>query len=123
MTIDLDAMRKKYEDAFYTAPFVTSGKSLGIILDALQGIPALLAEVERRWIPVSERLPDIEAGCTGSALVLVCRYGAEAGPCIINTAYLCGEDWYDENGYYQFLGITHWMPLPAPPKEAAHEQK
>lgn len=28
-------------------------------------------------------------------------------------------DYSDEYGYYEWDGVTHWMPLPEPPKEGA----
>jgi hypothetical protein len=65
-----------------------------------------------RWIPVSERLPDKE----GSYLVCSTR----------NSVYVTHfhTDRYFKNGYFRLAGfavrgdskITHWMPLPEPPK-------
>lgn len=75
---------------------------------------ALREQEERRWIPVTERLPE-------KAAEYLCR-------CCIGEA-----DWYpihmvlryylvDENPHFQHecehgLRVTHWMPLPEPPKE------
>ena len=60
---------------------------------------ALREQEERRWIPVTERLPDV------GTEVLV--YSEDDGICV---------DYYggDSFGYYD---VTHWMPLPEPPKE------
>lgn len=54
---------------------------------------------ERRWIPVTERLPDVG--------IEVLIYSEDDGVCV---------DYYggDSFGYYE---VTHWMPLPEPPKE------
>lgn len=54
------------------------------------------------WISADERLPN------GCATVLV--YRPETG---VDT------DHYDETHgeWYLFYGVTHWMPLPEPPKE------
>ena len=57
-----------------------------------------------RWIPVTERLPDEDT------LVLVWRYNG--------LPYVSRRT---DSTYWLGLGrdsgITHWMPLPAPPKE------
>ena len=59
-----------------------------------------------RWIPVTERLPEI------STWVLTYRPTLEAiWPAFLTSA----GDWIDEDGIPP--EITHWMPLPEPPKE------
>lgn len=57
-----------------------------------------LAALMPRWIPVTERLP--EAG------VYVLAYSADDG-------YMCVEARHK----FSVFQITHWMPLPQPPKE------
>lgn len=70
-----------------------------------------------KWIPVSERLPD------GEELVLIhCKNGA------MFVGY-CGKQYCDYERRWRIktalnstkllnLGrVTHWMPLPEPPKE------
>lgn len=66
-------------------------------------IAAIKAQDERRWIPVAERLPDIG--------IEVLVYSEDDGICV---------DYYDgaSFGYY---GVTHWMPLPEPPKEKRND--
>ena len=62
-------------------------------------------EVERdehRWIPVTERLPE-EAGFT-----LIFTANGNPGVCYFTNG------WW---GGYSKDHITHWMPLPEPPKE------
>jgi len=62
---------------------------------------------ERRWIPVSERLPEFHQD------VLVCDECKD----IYNTTF--GVANYPNKGDLWFLDfdheITHWMPLPCPP--------
>ena len=57
-----------------------------------------------KWIPVTERLPEDE----GIIVVL-------GNPCEVWT--FNGDYWEDECGWLQdFKDVTHWMPLPEPPK-------
>lgn len=80
-----------------------------------------MVEQERRWIPVTERMPDED----DEVLVLI---GAD---CFVMR--LVNKDkpdvWHWDGSYYMewqnFNGtehadicdVTHWMPLPQPPKE------
>ena len=61
-----------------------------------------------RWIPVTEALPKNDD--------LILCYGG--GFCMCS--FFKGKFYdFDENGYpYEVTGITHWMPLPEPPKES-----
>lgn len=67
-------------------------------------------ETVQKWIPVSERLPEEWK----SVLVWVCG-------CFCETAvYLGGSGNWRVTWNYEILEkshVTHWMPLPEPPKE------
>jgi len=84
---------------FKTSGYIQSKRpSSGNIEVAIQ---ALQAQAERRWIPVSERLP--EDGRT----ILTYTIGGNI------EVFL-----YDSSTYQPvWYGVTHWMPLPEPPKE------
>lgn len=86
------------------------------------------------WISVSERLPDVVPDDFGihseSAEVLVyrvCPVTGNGGIWIASYKVYPAEDKYGpkwiEKGIdgYDLEGITHWMPLPEPPK--SDEQK
>lgn len=66
----------------------------------------------QRWIPVGERLPEHEQ----ETLI------ANDGEVIIATYFnhpdlFCDKGWNnDDYGNLGYDGITHWMPLPEPPR-------
>lgn len=66
---------------------------------------------QMRWIPVEERLPKPQENP-----VIACDY---TGVCLA---------WYSPTMGWQYrtglsgVDITHWMPLPQPPKEGAYEK-
>lgn len=73
------------------------------------------------WVPVSERLPETE-----QYPVLVAHQSG-AVRLVFGISPFIDGDWM---GYYEpslqgrFLrGITHWMPLPAPPDHVADASK
>ena len=65
--------------------------------------------LRRRWIPVTERLP--------YESVFVHGKGGE----LVVAQYSHKHKWWeDDEGYYCDTNyVTHWMPLPEPPKEKA----
>ena len=65
-----------------------------------------------KWISVDDQFPQDN----GYALVYINKYKQDA----IREYYYCGNgEWEDETGWAttECFGITHWMPLPEPPKE------
>lgn len=88
------------------------------LITALTASNEVIAKSKPKWVPVTERLP--EAG----KKVLVFAYGYDT-----ITARMCKktEDGYPVfeckgyDGIYREMAragrITHWMPLPQPPKD------
>lgn len=81
-----------------------------------------------KWISVTERLPDTD----GEYLIFSNGYVGILPPCISTALFaksLRGKclmwDEPDRSGFYNYdgegeweeKGVTHWMPLPEPPKE------
>jgi hypothetical protein len=61
-----------------------------------------------RWVPVCERLPDVDA------LVIACVNGRHV------TALRRHKQegfWQHEDGDIDQINVTHWMGLPAPPSD------
>ena len=80
-------------------------------------------EEKQRWIPVAERLPELYQEC----FVLVkmkyewekdYEYNVDSGCYVGEHGYIgnfnTNNDWNEGQDDIQ---ITHWMPLPEPPKE------
>ena len=55
-----------------------------------------------RWIPVTERLPEKDTR------VIVCASLPEG----VHSDFI-----YEDGHWFVSTGVTHWMPLPEPPKE------
>ena len=64
-------------------------------------------EPAQRWIPVTERMPE------GRAWVL-CKCRANIHEVL---SWRDGEWYHDPQHRYMSGFVTHWMPLPEPPKE------
>ena len=67
---------------------------------------------KQEWISVEERMPDVLQE------VFVYR-GKHIGNLMNIYTYVGGDMWQDEYGFgcrQEDEGITHWMPLPEPPK-------
>lgn len=66
----------------------------------------------QKWIPVTERLPEINAE-------VLCYRGNHIGALMDAYTYMGDYKWQDTYGFWNYTedeGITHWMPLPEPPK-------
>jgi hypothetical protein len=63
-----------------------------------------------KWIPVTERLPFAEYGESEDVLTV-----SELG--VIRVLYFDGGCWCYQTGECCPHKVTHWMPLPEPPKE------
>lgn len=69
------------------------------------------------WISVDDKLPDNGkyvlvyngANCPVHSALFICEDGEAKFAKPSDTA------WYEDTG--RFLGVTHWMPFPKPPKE------
>lgn len=70
--------------------------------------------LERRWIPVDERLPATDSwGVSKVVLGIVQNESGYPPPNPCFCVYLGNQQW-TMNG--RMATITHWMPLPEPPK-------
>lgn len=117
--IDADALKKELapQDDW-------SWKNGAYVSDMIDSAPTVGG-----WISVKDRLPSEDGRylvCNTSycnAVALVTSFST----CLENVEDYAFEGekrpgWFsydDEYGYYEIDGITHWMPLPEPPKEVS----
>ena len=90
--------------------------------NAIRQLPS--AQIEQRWIPVTERLPENEV----TVLVVRKFLGIKDCPAktYVETAEYCYGDWVADSDEYKIARSKHtdplyWMPLPEPPKEETHD--
>ena len=83
----------------------------------IMAINSLREQEQSGWISVNERLPDLipcNAGTAYSDAVIVWTDGKKAMIAVWDGIdFLCPTDYWEAWGE----NITHWMPLPTPPKE------
>lgn len=103
---------------------ISYAEQLSIEADFLleNGIPFAKDTNVPSWIPVSERLPDElpKDNCAWSKMVrpsvdvLVTMEGLKQ----LYTAWYSYsyKEWVDVREERSYTGVTHWMPLPEPPK-------
>jgi hypothetical protein len=68
-----------------------------------------IAELENQWISVFDMLPD-----TGRVLATGNGYDSEI---VVFLKFVGGGGKFRANGLDCTESVTHWMPLPEPPKE------
>ena len=74
------------------------------------GYQAGLESAAPKWISVEERLPEHLYD-----MCLICADGfIEVATWALDKHKMC--TWFFVDGEYE-VGVTHWMPLPEPPKE------
>ena len=104
-----------------------SGSKKAIYREAILAVKSILhsakpinAVTVQEWIPVTDRLPDKD----GCYIVTACDEGCSCGDgiwydtVVIEAEHYKGEWSWNENGTeYDITDlVTHWMPMPAPPK-------
>lgn len=102
----------KYHDSDQTA-------LIDMVMDDIDEMPTLTPPNE--WVSVEERLPELSEKDWCSKMVISCDKNGHVAPMIWERAQVRGkmiERWkYHWDRIYDGAGITHWMPLPAPPGE------
>ena len=120
--LDPDTMVETLAEIEYYGGFRGLTKAAQAVYDAcILAVAALREQEERRWIPVTERLPKLIPTCAGTAYseaVNVLTTGRKVLTAIYDgTDFIADAEFWDAEGEE----ITHWtpvlLPLPEPPKE------
>jgi hypothetical protein len=84
-------------------------------------------EAKSKWIPVTERLPEKDGDYlvfkvfdqkTWCDVISFAKDGRKVSECTFGKKWQNIWYYYDsEWGYIRTDSVTHWMPLPEPPKE------
>lgn len=117
--LDPETTGEAMEEIEYYGGFSGRAAVVQAVLDAcVLAVAALREQEERRWIPVTERLPKLipcRAGTAYSEAVNVLTSGRK-----VITAIYDGTDWIGPFRFWDAEGeeITHWapvlLPLPEP---------
>jgi hypothetical protein len=84
-----------------------------VILQAADAIEELTDNHVGKWIPVTERLPE------QGKRYLVIRFDKVTKTKFIDILWHDAHDLWWNRLYKGQYNVTHWMPLPEPPKEEA----
>lgn len=78
-------------------------------------VAVLREQEERRWIPVTDRLPE-----KTDRFMCTYKFNSNSEMQFVGDLYYFDSDKYP-NWQYESDGliVTHWMPMPEPPKEDA----
>lgn len=79
------------------------------VAKTLDKVPFYEIEQQSGWISVKDRLPEM------TGYYLVCTHNTFYDTYCISKVYFSGGVWGSLRKRY--TNITHWMPLPEPPKE------
>lgn len=110
--LDPDTTAEALAEIEYYAGFRGKEAAIKAVDDAcILAVAALREQEQRRWIPVTERLPQ------NYTSVLVYLPGESPFP-TVHEAYIgCDGEWHCSIVYgIENEDVTHWMPLPEPPK-------
>ena len=90
----------------------TESESVCDVSLAGQSADAIEELSKQRWIPVTERLPEKPKNYPHCALRECYFLVALESTAVVS----CGYD-YENKRWHSDFRVTHWMPLPEPPKE------
>ena len=108
--------------------YLNNGCNQFLKMDALELLTSQHEEIKRleteqpKWIPISERLPDYDQDVLVYAAE---KDNREDGTMIISRRYVMRiipsspgfDTWRTPQYFTSCYEITHWMPLPKPPKK------
>lgn len=119
--LDSVTTEKALSEIEYYGGFYGSIAKIEAVRDAcVLAVAALRDQEERRWIPVTQRLPD-----DGESVIVIVN--GKVGNLTLDDDIEFAEFSLDEGWILEVWPewedpkVTYWMPSPNPPKEALHE--
>lgn len=113
--LDPETTGEAISEIEYYGGFTGRTAAVQAVSDAcILAVAALREQEQRRWIPVTERLPEFgeRVLCTDGVAVFE-QYRVELS---------CVYGMWDRFGMKSPMQeVTHWMPLPEPPKEKRND--
>ena len=122
--IDSDELLKRLNACKYTAEKktirqATYNAAISDVCRIIDAMPA--ADVEPRWIPVTERLPEEPFGCLVTVWDTDPISMDEFENLLPYFVGWDGEQWNDSDGIQCPFEVVAWMSLPEPYKEGEEE--
>ena len=111
-----EVMRDNPNTFYKTSDIVDGMKNAQKRIDAIQmAISALREQEERRWIPVTERLPE-------QGERVLATDGGFVGELYVNSRGQWKRYNVNDHSLLMALDILWWMPMPQPPKEVPENE-
>ena len=122
--IDGDAVLDRYYAEFEKQDICDGSQDKDWLMRCIKEAPTLTTPSE--WISMEDRTPEF-TGFLDHIMVITCDKNGHVMP-MVRERILVGYGWmerwlYPWNKIYDGPEITHWMPLPKPPKKGKEELK
>ena len=110
--VEIDHVREKLIDIVEAYADFLDWDTKEEMVDSIMEFLATDNNVGHKWIPVTERLPEIRERVLVYHDDGMIRFGINYGGFadVVSSIYL------NNNHHTCFSKVTHWMPLPEPPK-------
>ena len=87
------------------------------LIAALTASNEVIAKSRPKWIPVTERLPDMKDYDYVLGIVNGSDINVRFENAVEMVSYDPGSGWFMDDYPNAEISVTHWMPLPEPPNE------
>lgn len=112
--LDPETTGEAISEIEYYGGFTGRTAAVQAVSDAcILAVAALREQEQRRWIPVTERLPE-----KADSFMCTYKFNSNSEMQFVGDLYYFAYDKYP-HWQHESAGVivTHWMPMPEPPKE------
>ena len=110
-----ETINKALETPCYNAYQDGYDAALNTLLDYIADMPT--AHAYGQWVSVKDRLPEEQK----EVLIYLPEYDSVETAALFEIPSLNLKEWAQKEDAYMLNEVSHWMPLPEPPKEGHHE--